>query len=68
MTNTELCEAMGISPRLMGLRLVDLVKRYGLQLRVENQGRQIHNRLFAPPGLLAPGGAPQVRAQTAIHS
>lgn len=64
LTNINISERVGMRARLLTNRLVDLVKRFGLQLRVENYGRQIHNRLFAPPEMrMAAGVIPGLQTQ-----
>ncbi|GIL47215.1 hypothetical protein Vafri_4090 [Volvox africanus] len=51
--NHELFSLLGVSSKVYGTKLVDIIKRYNLQVTVVNRGRTVLNRLVAPPELLA---------------
>lgn len=55
-TNVDVFRALRLNPKNNTDRLVDLVKRFQIELRVENVGKVILNRLVAPPSLIAEYG------------
>ncbi|EFJ51065.1 hypothetical protein VOLCADRAFT_88331 [Volvox carteri f. nagariensis] len=54
--NHELFSKLGVSSKVYGRKLVDIIKRFNLQVTVVNRGRTVLNRLVAPPELLAAAG------------
>ncbi|GLI58793.1 hypothetical protein VaNZ11_000551 [Volvox africanus] len=51
--NHELFSLLGVSSKVYGTKLVDIIKRYNLQVTVVNRGRTVLNRIVAPRELLA---------------
>ncbi|KXZ52892.1 hypothetical protein GPECTOR_8g272 [Gonium pectorale] len=62
--NQELFAKLGVSSKIFGSKLVEVIKRYNIQVTVVNKGRVVLNRMVAPPELLAAAGHNRLQATT----